>query len=180
MRSVRAGVRRAVLLAALAALAVLTSGCGLTHVADLNFRVDDRLHFTAPESRSTVHTPLTVSWRMDDFRPAALQSEPPTESAGVFAVFVDRAPIKPGQTLAAVADDSCRHTRGCPDLTYLRDQYVFVTRETQLTLNDVPKARGQRTGARHAHEATIVLVDARGGRIGENAYTVDFTIKDAG
>ena len=155
---------------ALWALLALSPACA---VHGLAFDNDHRVKFVSPRNRSTVHLPVALRWQA-----GAITRTP--DGGPFFAVFVDRAPIKPGQTLAAVADDSCRHTRGCPDLTYLRDQYVFVTRETQLTLNDVPKARGQRTGARHAHEATIVLVDARGGRIGENAYTVDFTIKDAG
>ena len=156
-------------LAACALLALLPA-CA---VHGLAFDNDHRVKFVSPRNRATVRLPVALHWRAD-----AIARTP--DKGPFFAVFVDRAPIKPGQTLAAVADDSCKRTRGCPDLTYLRDQYVFVTRKTELTLNDVPKTRGQRTGARQLHEATIVLVDARGGRIGENSYSVDFIIKDAG
>ena len=142
-------------------------------VHGLAFDNDHRVKFTSPRNRSTVRLPVALRWQAS----AITRTQ---ERGPFFAVFVDRAPIRPGQTLAAVADDSCKRTRGCPDLTYLRDQFVFVTRDTHLTLVDVPKSRGQRTGARNSHEATIVLVDARGGRIGENAYTVQFTIKDEG
>jgi hypothetical protein len=153
-------------LAALAVLALLP-GCALHGLA---FDNDHRVKFVSPRNRATVRLPVALRWD------AAHLARTPG-GGPFFAVFVDRAPIKPGQTLAAVGDENCKRTPGCPDLTYLQDQYVFVTRDTHLTLADVPKASGQRTGARDAHEATIVLVDARGGRIGENAYTVQFTIK---
>jgi hypothetical protein len=59
----------------------------------------------------------------------------------------------------------------------LRDKYVFVTRETSVSVDAVPKHSGQRTGASDQHEATIVLVDANGRRIGESAYSVQFTVR---
>ena len=39
---------------ALALVAVLSlTSCGLTHLQDLNFRIDKRLHFVGPPARST-------------------------------------------------------------------------------------------------------------------------------
>jgi hypothetical protein len=146
---------------------VLVPGCAAKGLA---FDNDHRVKITSPRNRATVRVPVTVRWRA-----AGLHRT--TTGGPFFAVFLDRAPIRPGQNLRAVADDACNRTPGCPDLNYLRDRYVFVTSSTSLTLGVVPKPSGQRTGARDAHEATIVLVDAAGGRVGEYSYTVQFTIK---
>jgi len=155
---------------AVVAVLALLPACA-TH--GLAFDNDHRVKFVSPRNRSTVHLPVALRWDAQRLTRTA-------QGGPFFAVFVDRAPIKPGQTLSAVGDDNCKRTPGCPDLTYLQDNYVFVTRDTRLTLNDVPKVRGQRTGAKNSHEATIVLVDPRGGRVGEYAYTVQFTIKGSG
>jgi hypothetical protein len=157
--------------ARLAALAVLVmTAVPACAVHGLAFDNDHRVRFVSPRDRATVSVPVTLRWRASGLDRTA-------ERGPFFAVFVDRAPIKPGQTLRAVADDACNRTRGCPDLKYLRDRYVFVTTGTSLVLDSVPQRSGQRTGAKQLHEATIVLVDAAGGRIGEYAYTVQFTIE---
>ncbi|HVV35402.1 MAG TPA: hypothetical protein VHC63_02280 [Acidimicrobiales bacterium] len=139
-------------------------------VSGLGFSNDHRVDIVAPDNRAKVDLPVTIKWRAPGITHAA-------DGTPFFVVFLDRAPIRPGQTLRAVADDSCNRTPGCPDLAYLRDRYVFVTKKTSLTLAVVPKPTGQRTGAKESHEATIVLVNADGRRIGEAAYTVDFTVK---
>ena len=96
-----------------------------------------------------------------------------------FAVFVDRAPIRPGQSLRAVGDDDCRRTPGCPDDEYLRERYVFLTCATSLTLDTLPAKSGTtRTGADDTHDLTIVLVDADGRRLGEAAWTVEFRAEE--
>jgi hypothetical protein len=149
------------------ALLVAASGCAVDGLA---FRVDDRVEITAPADRAQVSLPVTIEWtgeRLDA-----------SDGGPFFAVFVDRAPIKPGQSLRALADDSCNRTPGCPDLGYLEDRFVFLTDGNAVTLDAVPERGGsQRTSADDRHEATIVLVDGEGRRIGEAAYTVEFTVE---
>jgi len=149
------------------ALAVLLPACA---VNGLGFSNDHRVKIIAPKDRAKVDLPVTISWRAPSIDRSA--------TAGPFFVlFLDRAPIRPGQSLRAVADDTCNRTPGCPDISYLRDRYVYLTKATSLTLDSVPKRSGQRTGAKDSHEATIVLVDKDGRRIGEGAFKVDFTVK---
>ena len=116
------------LAAALVAASVLAcSGC--VDLEQMQFVKDDRLEFQSPEDYALVELPLEVSWTMEDFevlpeprrsrRPGkrdeqgdngrgrrdgagaqtATRTPAPSEDAGYFAVFVDRAPIKPGRTL---------------------------------------------------------------------------------
>jgi hypothetical protein len=141
------------------ALTALLTACN--HLA---FVADHRLHFVTPASRAVVTTPVTLSWTVTGF------------DGGSFAIFVDRAPIKPGQTVGAVAggDASCRHTPGCPDAQYLADRQVYTTAKTTLTIDQIPALRGKGT---QTHEATIVLLDPSGHRVGEAAWYRDFRIK---
>jgi len=157
------------------------SGCGLTHLQDLNFRVDKRLHFVAPEARSTVHRPFTVSWTMSDFRIAAKGSEPPTRDAGYFAVFVDRSPIKPGKTMRSLTsnDQACQVDPKCPDRAYLEGINVYETTATSLRLSQVSNVRGDKETLQH-HYITVVLMDTAGHRIGERAWELDVRIPKAG
>lgn len=173
----RAGVRA--LLQAVA-VAPLLAGCGLTHLADLNFRVDDRLHFTSPADRALVPHSFTVTWTIDDFRVAAPHSEPPSRDAGYFAVFVDRAPVRPGQTLDAVASDdpTCEQDPTCPDRAYLRDRQVYVTTDPSVRLRQVPDQAAKEDTQLHA--VTVVLLDTSGRRIGESAWELDVRIRKVG
>jgi hypothetical protein len=161
---VSAGRARAALAVAFACAAL--AACG---TSGLKFSTDKRVKMVAPPDRSKVHLPVQVRWRTAGLSGG---SEGP-----YFAVFLDRAPVRPGQSLRAVADDTCNRTPGCPDAAYLRDRYVFVTKDTSVSVDAVPKKSGQRTGAADQHEATIVLVDAKGRRIGEAAYSVLFTVE---
>ena len=76
-----------------------------------------------------------------------------------FAVFVDRAPVRPGKPVV-------------PSTT--RTDAVYTTSETELVIDQV--AEGQGTG-RELHRATIVLLDASGRRIGESAWDVNFEVQ---
>lgn len=177
MRPARASRRLA---AAAVAAVVGLSGCGLTHLSDLNFRIDKRLHFLSPKSRSTVHQPVTVSWTMSDFTIAALGSEPPTRDAGYFAVFVDQAPIKPGSTMKSVAhgDAACENDPKCPNQSYLREHDVFTTTATSLRLPMIPDLTNTKENPQ-LHTITIVLMDTSGHRIGESAWELDLRIPKA-
>jgi hypothetical protein len=172
----RRTVPGAVLLAALS-----LTGCGLTHLQDLNFRVDNRLHFLAPKDRSTVTRPFTVSWAMSDFRTAAKGSEPPTRDAGYFAVFVDRTPIKPEQTMRSLVsnDQACQLDPTCPNRSYLEGLGVYLTTGTSLRLTQVPNVAGDREKLQQ-HSITVVLMDTSGHRIGESAWELDVRMARAG
>lgn len=160
---------------------LLVSGCGLTHLQDLRFRVDKRLHWVSPEARSTVHQPVTISWTMDDFTVQAPGTAPPSRDAGYFAVFVDKTPIKPGHTLDDVAkgDRYCEQSPTCPDRKYLRDHWVFTTTETTMKFPLIPSIVGDKSHLQ-LHTFTVVLMDTSGHRIGESAWQLDLRIPRVG
>lgn len=165
---------------ALVATLVLTS-CGLTHLQDLNFRIDKRLSFVSPKDRSTVHQPVTISWTMKDFTVAAAGSAPPSRNAGYFALFVDQSPIRPGHTMDDVAagDPFCQHSPTCPDKQYLADHRVYTTTNTLMKLPLIPNLTGN-SEKLQLHTFTIVLMDTSGHRIGESAWELDLRIPKVG
>ena len=157
-------LRTVVAAALLAATAAACAGDGAA------FRRDESVDIVQPDNRAVVELPVHIRWEAD------LEAGP--GGGPYYAVFVDRAPIRPGQSLRALADDSCDDTKGCPDLQYLRDRNVHVTDRTEVTLDVVPRpSTSQRTGARNRHEATIVVIDGDGRRIGEGAYAVEFEVE---
>lgn len=135
----------------------LLAGCGFSNLA---FRVDNRLHFVSPRARALVRLPVTIRWTMSKM-----------SGSDSFAVFVDRAPVQPGQSLSAVADKSCRSTPGCVSTGYLANRGVYATLEDQVTIRQVNVDTSQST---QTHEATVVLVDRSGRRVGESAWYIDF------
>lgn len=157
---------------ALGLLAVLA--CTACVPQGLAFRIDDRLTITAPADRATVTLPVTLSWEVEDFQVVEPGGEP-RKDTGYFAVFVDRAPVPPGETLAWVArdDTGCRADDGCPDAEYLAARGIYTTTGTRLVLEQLPRGK---EGRRERHTATIVLLDAAGKRIGESAFEVVFEI----
>lgn len=160
--------RRAVAVAVLAVS--LLGACGGD--GELAFRRDDRVEILQPKDEQEVRLPVRLRWKADLGGRA--------DGGRYFAVFVDRQPVAPGQSLATLADESCDRTPGCPDREYLEDRYVFVTDKTALDLDVVPQpSSSQRTGARDRHEAVIVLIDGEGRRVGEASYRVSFGIRQA-
>jgi hypothetical protein len=154
-----------------AALVLVTLGLGACGgEGRLAFTRDERVEIVQPDNESEVRLPVRLRWTADiERRPGG---------GPYFAVFVDRAPVAPGQSLRVLADDSCNRTRGCPDADYFRDRFVYVTDERSLLLDTVPRRTAQRTGAEDRHEAIIVLIDDEGRRIGEAAYRVSFEVSD--
>jgi hypothetical protein len=149
------------------ALAVLVAGSACT-TSGLAFRTDERVKVLTPADREHVNLPVEITWR------STVALDEPDGPRG-YAVFVDRQPMRPGQSLRAVADDVCRRTPGCPDLEYLRERDVYITQGTSLIVDNLADNRpANRTGARDAHEAVIVLIDETGHRVGEAAYNVEF------
>jgi hypothetical protein len=174
MPSTRVALRAGILV-----MAVAVSGC--VNVGALQFRQDKRLHFEAPESRAEVTTPVTIRWRMDDFRVAAQGSEPPSTGSGYFALFVDRSPIKPGQGLDAVAhgDSFCRVEDGCPDRRYLAQRQVYTTTDTSFVLRQVLPLASNNDDVQ-LHEVVVVLLDTSGHRIGESFWYRQFKTERVG
>lgn len=158
------------------------SGCGLAHLNELAFRVDHRLHFVAPKSRSLVRNPVTLRWTMRDFRIAPAGSAPPSRRSGYFALFVDQAPVKPGQTLRSVSSGNpfCRQDpASCTTAAYLAQQGVFTTTHESLTVSDVTNIPGNRESTQ-LHTFIVVLMDTAGHRIGESAWELDLRMKRIG
>jgi hypothetical protein len=151
-------VRRA--LGLLVVLVALLPACG---VSGLSFVQDERVTIDAPKDRSKVDLPLTVRWRAHDFD-------------GTYAVFVDRAPQPPGRTLAWLLRDDkvCAARPGCPDATYLAERDIHPTTTTSITIDRLPDTT--RDERRDRHEVTIILLDRKGRRIGESAFTVEFEV----
>lgn len=159
---------------AVVVLLLLLTACG--NLGDLSFRQDHRLRFTAPDDRELVERPVTVSWEMTGFRVAPRGSEPASREAGYFALFVDRAPMKPGESLTdlAAADAECVRLSGCPDEQYFADRGIYVTTETSYALPAVPDLDTKDDP--QLHTVTVVLLDTDGDRIGESAWYVEFKL----
>ena len=128
---------------------------------------DTRLSITSPRSRTTVEVPVTVRWTMRSPVPG-----------GSYAVFVDREPIKVGQTVRSVIDASdgaCKADPSCPDAAYLAAHDVYVTTATDVTIDHVPVLRSDRSNPEH--EVTVILLDPHGRRTSESAWFGDFKVR---
>jgi hypothetical protein len=169
----RPSARRGAALALCLATAFTVAGC---NASQLQFRNDHRLTFEAPKARAKVTAPVTISWSMKDFEPTALDGQRST-SSGVFAVFVDRAPMPVAKDLRWLTrnDRSCQRDPRCPDQQYLADEQVYVTADTSLTLDVLPRV-ADGVGDEQ-HYVNIVLLDGTGHRIGESAWYRPFTSK---
>ena len=157
---------RRVFIGAVVSVLVL-AGCGFQ---GLDFFQDDRVEIIAPENGETVVLPVVIEWTVEDFIVAT-----PDEPGGSFVVFVDREPMRPGQSLDALVDDACERRDGCPDEEWFNDRGIYPTIETSVVLEAVPARRGD-PGGDEVHEATIVLLDEEGRRSGEAAFSVTFEI----
>jgi hypothetical protein len=130
-------------------LSSATVACG---PAGLDFRQDHRLSIVAPEGVPTVHLPLAVRWRF-------LGSLGAADGPDGFAVFIDRAPMAPGESLTSLDRDERRA--------------VTVTRATDTTVSNIDTA----TAGRSEHQVTVVLLDKSQRRIGETSVAVHFYVQ---
>jgi hypothetical protein len=165
----------------LALLVPLASGCGVAHISEISFRIDKRLHFIAPKDRAKVKQPVTISWRMDNFTIWHPGDDPNQPNSGYFAIFVDRTPIKPGQTMKAVAagDRFCQRTAGCPSISYLNNRDVFVTSNTSYSFPVIPPQANDKESVQ-LHTFIIVLMSPSGHRMKESAWELDLRIPKGG
>ena len=149
-----ARVRRAA-----AGLSLLAASACAFHGIDLV--QDKRIALTGLEDGATVSVPFDLTWQVK--KPIAPGHEV------LFVVFVDRTPIKPGQTLRAVVpsrDTVCQRNPACPDLAYLARHGVYVVASPEVTVPRLIR-RGKK---RESHRVIVViLVDGR--RSGEGAFS---------
>lgn len=144
--------------AAVSALA----GCGGASGA---LTVDDSIEILEPAPLDVVTTPFDIRW----------EGDPPP--GGSFAVFVDRGPIRPGQSLADAFEDACDGEAGCPDATFLEVRGVHLTDDTAVTIPLLaPRAGVDGASSLDVHRATVVIVDADGVRRGERAWSTEFRV----
>ena len=150
---------------------VALSGCGL---GELQFRNDERLTFASPGERQRVTLPVTVAWSMEDFEAVGLDGSA-SDGRGVYAVFVDRAPMPVGKDVTWLArdDDSCLRDPRCPNPTYLAEQGVYLTTTPQVVVDRLPDP-GDGVGDEQ-HYVNVVLLDGTGRRIGESAWYRPFS-----
>lgn len=158
--------------AALAAVLLLPALAGCAPEG-LQFRNDDRLVFASPGVRELVSAPVTVRWSMSDFEAVGLDGSR-TADRGVFAIFVDRAPMPVGQDLRWLFRDDprCARTRDCPDADFLADNDVFLTTEPSLVLEQLPQVDA--LDGEETHDVSVVLLDGTGRRAVESAWYLPF------
>jgi hypothetical protein len=160
--------------AAAAALALLClAGCATDR---LQFRNDHRLSFSSPKERDKVTAPVTITWSMSDFEATGLDGGT-DKDRGVFAVFVDRAPMPAGKDLKWLFrnDSGCKHDARCPSLQQLADRGVLITTKTEVTIDVLPQV-GEGVGDEQ-HYVNVVLLDGTGHRHGESAWYLPFRSK---
>lgn len=163
-------VARAVL--AVAVAAGLTA-CGFSN---LQFVRDSRLKVVTPKEQALVRMPVTIRWTIRDFHVTSPGNSHST-AAGYFAIFVDRTPIRPGQTMRALfsTDRACLSKPTCPSPSDLAGLGVYTTTNPWLTIHAVsPLNTYQKV---QMHEAVIVLMSPDGHRIGESAWYLDFRVR---
>lgn len=170
MGRVRRSVRRAVLLAC-AALLPLLVGCDFSQLA---FRVDHRLHFLTPKSRQLVRPPFKVTWTMRDFTVVGPHQGPVNRMSGYFGVFVDTAPIKPGQSLQSVVnnDSGCKNNPKCLTTSMLATHQVYVTTRPEIEVPVIASLSDH--DSIQLHDLVVVLLDTSGHRIGEYQWDLPF------
>lgn len=150
------------------------SGCA---VSRLQFKNDHRLTFEAPKDRGKVSVPFTISWSMKDFDTSGGLDASTDDKRGVFAVFIDRAPMPVGKDIKWIgrSDTSCKRDPRCPDQEYLASKGVYITQDATLTLDALPPAPAG--VGDEEHYVTVVLLNGKGQRIGETGWYREFRSK---
>lgn len=150
------------LVSLIVAITLVTSSCAVNGLA---FVRDRRIDIETPTVNEKVTFPFEVTWTADGYD-------------GSYAVFFDRSPMRPDQSLRSVVaeDDPCRRMPGCPDEAWLNQRYIFVTDEPRLVIENLPDLRPSKRG-QDRHDLTIVLLDEHGRRVGESAFTREFIVE---
>jgi hypothetical protein len=155
-------------LAAVAAVALLTSSCAASGLA---FRQDDGVRITSPRELQQVDPPFLMQWA----------TRLPRNTR--YAVFIDQVPMPPGQSLRQYADDKCQGTDSCPGATaesltsWLEQIGIYRTDAPRLRVNFVIcKNESTEQATRDIHQAVLVLLGPDGERTGAAAWSVDFRV----
>lgn len=153
-------------------VAALLTGCS---TSQLQFKNDNRLSFQAPAERKKVDLPLTVAWTMKDFTATGLDGTS-DDGKGVYAVFVDRAPMPVGKDLRWVFrdDGSCKRDTRCPTPGALAEEDIYLTTKPTVTVANLPTKDGV---GDEQHEVTVVLLDGTGTRLKESAWYRPFRLE---
>ena len=160
---------------AMACSVIVLSGCAMQ---GLTFVQDNRVTISAPRDRAKVKLPVTVAWTVENFKVTGRDGRRGTD-AGYFGVYVDRAPQPPQRTQNWLLreDTQCLTTPGCPNETFLAEQNIHSTTETTFKVERLPAPPSEDAQRRREfHEVTIVLLNGRGERIGESAFTIEFEL----
>ncbi len=138
--------RFALLGASLASFTFALAGC----LEDRSFHQSDTIRFAEPVEGDFAASPLLVRW------------EDTSKDAKKWAVFLDRAPIRPGASVE--------------DLEVQERENLWVTTEQELTIDFVPPRRTSVASRRDQHRLVVVPLDADGERLGEHAASVALTV----
>ncbi len=162
----------------LIALACSLTGCFQFQGVDL--RQDTRVEIVSPdEFREQVELPVTIDWSVRDFEITG-PSTSSDDDSGYFLLLVDVDPQPPGEGLDYFARDDieCRRSDTCPNPTYLAQRNIYTTTDTVFTIEQLGPAPGVdlARGDADVHEATIVLLDGTGHRIGEGSWSTTFEL----
>jgi hypothetical protein len=151
--------------AALVTVACMLFGaCG----ESVAFVRDDRITIEFPTSLERVRAPFEIRWSDEEQPPAA------------YAVFVDRDPIGPGESLRELAEDACDGRSGCDTPAFYASRRIHVTTEPRVEVATLTPLGGTGGRSKHrVHHATIVLLDDDGRREGEASWSVEFREADA-
>ena len=170
-------VRAVAAVVAVAAAVASAAGC-----AGVALKRDHGLRFLSPPEGARVSLPLVIRWKVDPkrFRPTGFDGSR-SGRRGVYAVFVDSAPMRPGRHLdtLALGDKICQSSPGCPDTTWLADHGVYVVRRPELALRGLPVVGGRAAPGGRRHRVTVVLLDGRGVRVEEAAWSRSFVAPKA-
>ena len=139
--------RRVRRLAALAFCASLvTGGC----LEDRSFHQSDEIRFVEPIEEDFAQAPLLVRW------------EGKPDRTVKWAVFLDRAPIRPGASV--------------DDLEVQERTNIWITDAPEYTVEFVPPRQTAVASRRDRHRLTVIPLDAKGKRVGEHAASVELTV----
>jgi hypothetical protein len=154
---------------------LLLTGCDTSNYA---FKIDKSIDIVEPTAREKVSLPVELRWT--DERPPALPKVSVSDAtAHYYAVFLDRAPVAAGKSIASLipSDEQCRPSQGCPTAQRLADLRVFLSAKPQLVVEFLRDLRPTTKGdTKDVHEVTIVRM--RGDkRVGEAAFRQTFIVR---
>jgi hypothetical protein len=163
---------------ALIASGVLLLASTACRTSGLAFLADERLEIVEPEDRATVTLPFDLQWTVEDFEIVGADGSD-ADDRGYFAVLIDTGPMPPGENPAYFSRDdaSCYSDPDCPDLQYLADRNVYLTRETTFPVTALTDTRPiDRASAPDDHEISVILLNGKSERIGESVFRIEVTV----